>query len=124
MDSELLYQLALTQVPHIGFVHARILVQHFGPASAIFKASHHALEKIEGIGEIRARSITQFKSFAAAKKEIEILEKYKVMPLFMTEPAFPKRLLNCYDNPVLLFYKGRADLNASKMIAIVGTRSN
>jgi DNA processing protein len=124
MNSELLYQLALTQVPQIGFVQARILVQHFGSASAIFNASQHALEKIEGIGEIRARSITQFKAFAGAKNEIEFLEKYKVKPLFMTEPTFPRRLLNCYDHPVLLFYKGAADLNAEKMIAIVGTRSN
>src|SRR4051812_28114193 len=118
MHSELIYQLALTQVPQIGFVHARTLVHHFGSASAIFNASHHALEKIEGIGEIRARSITQFKSFASAKKEIEFLEKYKVTPLFMTEPSFPKRLLNCYDHPVLLYYKGTADLNANKIIAI------
>jgi DNA processing protein len=33
-------------------------------------------------------------------------------------------LLNCYDSPTLLFYKGTADLNASKVVAIVGTRSN
>jgi DNA processing protein len=42
----------------------------------------------------------------------------------MTDDAFPKRLLNCYDHPVLLFYKGTANLNASRVIAIVGTRSN
>jgi DNA processing protein len=33
-------------------------------------------------------------------------------------------LLNCYDSPTLLFYKGPADLNASKIVAIVGTRTN
>ena len=112
------------QVPHIGFVHGRILVQQFGSASAIFKASQHVLEKIEGIGEVRARSIRQFNNFASAEKEIRFLEKYKVSALFMTDEGFPKRLLNCYDHPVLLFYKGSADLNCPKVIAIVGTRSN
>ena len=33
-------------------------------------------------------------------------------------------MLNCYDSPTLLYYKGEADLNASKIIAIIGTRSN
>jgi DNA processing protein len=124
MDSELIFQLALTQVPQIGFVHARILVQQLGSASAIFKASHDTLEKIEGIGEVRARSIRHFSAFASAEKEIHFLEKYKVNALFMTAPEFPKRLLNCYDHPVLLFYKGSANLNASRVVAIVGTRTN
>ena len=63
MNSELLYQLALTEVPNIGCVHAKILAQHFGAAEKIFKAKQQLLEKIEGIGEVRARvnqSIHQF----------------------------------------------------------------
>jgi len=32
--------------------------------------------------------------------------------------------LNCYDSPTLLFYKGSADLNATKIISIVGTRTH
>src|SRR4030095_16656178 len=124
MNDELIYQIALTQVPQIGFVQARILVQQLGSASAIFKANQSTLEKIEGIGEIRARSIRKFSDFSESKKEIAFLEKYQVTPFFMTDPGYPQRLLNCYDFPVLLFYKGKANLNTSKIIAIVGTRSN
>jgi DNA processing protein len=32
--------------------------------------------------------------------------------------------LNCYDSPSLLYYKGEADLNTSKIVAIIGTRNN
>ena len=49
---------------------------------------------------------------------------FRFHPLFLSDPKYPQRLLNCYDAPVLLFYKGGADLNASKILAIVGTRSN
>ena len=42
----------------------------------------------------------------------------------MTDKDYPQRLLNCYDSPTLLYYRGTADLNASKIIAIVGTRNN
>jgi len=124
MNDELLYQIALTQVSHIGFVQARILVQHLGSASAIFKASPSSLEKIEGIGEVRANSIKKFSDFESARKEMNFLEKYQVKSLFMTDADYPQRLLHCYDLPVLLYYKGKTDLNATKIIAVVGTRSN
>jgi DNA processing protein len=124
MNSELLNQLALTLVPNIGDVQAKILINHFGDVSSIFKAKKSSLEKIEGIGEVRARSIKEFDDFHLAEHEIKFIEKYKIKTLFLTDADYPKRLLNCYDSPTLLFYKGTADLNASKIISIVGTRSN
>ncbi len=51
MSTERLYQLALTLVPNIGDVHAKILVNLFGNASSVFKAKKRELEKIEGIGD-------------------------------------------------------------------------
>ena len=122
--TELLYQLALTQVPNIGDVQARLLVQHFGEASAIFKASKKVLESIDGIGTVRAASIHGFRDFEAAEKEIRFLEQYKITPLFLTDAAYPKRLLHCTDAPSLLFYKGTTDLNTAKILAVVGTRSH
>jgi len=124
MHTELLYQLALTEVPNIGCVHAKVLAQEFGSAEKIFKAKQHLLEKIEGIGEIRAKAIKAFTNFSNAEEEIKFIEKYKIKPLFLTDKNYPKRLLNCYDSPTLLFYKGDADLNASKVVAIVGTRNH
>jgi DNA processing protein len=124
MNSELLNQLALTLVPNIGDVQAKILINHFGDATSIFKAKKTLLEKIEGIGEVRARSIKEFDDFHLAEHEIKFIEKYNIKTLFLTDADYPKRLLNCYDSPTLLFYKGSADLNTSKVLAIVGTRSN
>ena len=123
MNAELLYQLALTLVPNIGDVQSKILVQHFGDAAAIFKAKASTLEKIEGIGPFRASCIRAFQDFHLAEAEMKFIEKFKVQTLFLTDPAYPKRLLNCYDSPTLLFYKGTADLNASKIVGVVGTRS-
>ena len=124
MINDLLYQLALTEIPNIGWVQAKILAQHFGEAEKIFKAKQSTLEKIEGIGTIRANSIKNFTDFSPAEEEIKFLEKFKIQPLFITDKNYPQRLLNCYDSPTLLFYKGTADLNASKTISIVGTRTH
>jgi len=122
--TDLIYQLALTEVPNIGCVQAKILVQHIGEAEKIFKARQSTLEKIEGIGTVRAKSITAFTDFSSGEEEIKFIEKFKIKPLFITDKNYPQRLLNCYDSPTLLYYKGVADLNASKIVAIVGTRSH
>lgn len=124
LHPELIYRLALTMVPNIGDVQARILVQHFGAASAIFQAKTSVLEKIEGIGTVRAYSIKNFNDFHLAESELKFIEKFRIKPLFLTDDDYPRRLLNCYDAPTLLFYKGEADLNASRVIGIVGTRSH
>ncbi len=122
MQNELLYRIALTLVPHIGPVQARLLVDHFGTAASIFKAKKSTLEQLDGIGEIRAGSIRHFSGLPEAEKEMAFIDKYKISPLFLTDPQYPQRLLHCYDPPTLLYYRGGANLNAAKIIAIVGTR--
>jgi DNA processing protein len=124
MSNDLIYQIALTLVPNIGDVHAKALTLLYGSAEAVFKAKRKELESIEGIGIVRAKSIKEFNSFASSEEEIKFIEKYKITPLFITDDLYPKRLLNCYDSPVLLYYRGTADLNAPKIISIVGTRNN
>jgi DNA processing protein len=124
MHNDLPYQIALTLIPNIGDVHAKALVDIYGDAQSIFKAKRKELDHIEGIGTIRARSIKDFTDFSSAEAEIKFIEKYKITPLFITAENYPKRLLNCYDSPALLYYRGNADLNYSKIISIVGTRNN
>jgi DNA processing protein len=124
MHKDLLHQIALTLVPNIGDVRAKALLETFGDAESIFKTSKKNLENIEGIGSIAANSIKQFSDFKICEDEIKFIEKSKITPLFITDENYPQRLLNCYDSPTLLYYKGNANLNTTKIISIVGTRSN
>ncbi|TXI35104.1 MAG: DNA-protecting protein DprA [Niabella sp.] len=121
MHNNFLYQIALTLIPQIGCVQARILLEHL-PPEEIFKAKASTLEKIDGLGEVRVKQIKAFNQFEIAEKELAFIEKYKIQPLFISDEAYPKRLLNCYDAPVMLYYRGNAVLNQSKIIAIVGSR--
>ena len=121
-DDELLCFIALTQIPQIGAIQSRILLEHFGTASEIFRARKSLLEKIPGIGTIRTDNIFHFKDFRRAEQEIRFIEKYRIRPLLYYEDDYPKRLTQCADPPVLLYYKGNMDLNTSRVISIVGTR--
>lgn len=104
-------------------MHARVLVDQYGEAEKIFKSPLSLLEQIDGIGTARAKSIKSFSAFKQCEKEIHFIEKHKIQPLFIKDPDYPRRLLNCYDPPTLLFYRGSADLNMKKTVSIIGTRS-
>jgi DNA processing protein len=124
MHADLIYLISLTRVPQVGCVQARILLQQFGSAEAIFKSTAQTLEKIEGIGKIRAHSIKTFRDFDGSEKEIIFLQRYGIRALSLLDPEYPQRLLTAYDAPVILFYKGNAGLNPTRAISIVGTRRN
>ena len=124
MNDELLCRVALTLVPQIGDVHARSLVNIFGSAQAVFSAPKKELERMEGIGSIRATCIKKFNDFKTADNELEFISKYAITPLFFTDACYPKKLLQAYDCPVLLYYKGTADLNTARILSIVGTRNH
>lgn len=124
MDRDIVYQIALTMVPQIGDIHAASLLQHFKNAEAIFSAGRPVLDKIPGIGPVRSKSIKNFKDFDKAEKELEFTAKYGIQVVNRHHPAYPKRLLHCYDAPSLLYYKGNADLNTQRVLAIIGTRSH
>ena len=123
MDS-LQHQIALTLLPHIGPVTAKSLTNYCGSATAVFKASKRELLKIPGIGAAALHYLQRPEALLLAEKEMRFLEDHGVEALFYTDARYPYRLLQCFDAPVLIYFKG-SDLqllNADKVIAIVGTR--
>jgi DNA processing protein len=123
MKDDLLYQVALTLAPQIGPVQARMLVEHFGSAKAIFEAKKKELSMLPNMGDIRAKCIKEFTDFSMAEKELSFIEKYQIKPLWIKDGAYPKNLLHCYDAPILLYYKGTVDVNIAPVVSIIGTRS-
>ncbi len=122
MNSDLKYKIALTLIPNIGDILAKRLVAYCGGVEAVFNEKKAALEKIPGIGSAYAQSVINHKIFDRAEEEIKFIEKNNITPLFYLDKDYPKRLSHCEDNPVMLYFKGNCNLNAEKIISIVGTR--
>lgn len=57
-----------------------------------------------------------------AQKEIEFITKNNIDITYFTDENYPTRLTHAQDAPIILFSKGKCNLNASKVISIVGTR--
>jgi DNA processing protein len=118
----LIYKLALTLIPGVGSVNGKSLVAYCGGVKAVFMEKKRALLKIPGIGEQTINAIANHNVFGRAEEELSFIEKNKIVPLFYLDKEYPIRLKHCHDSPLMLYYKGTSDLNAPKVIAMVGTR--
>ncbi len=123
LQNELLYQIALTSIDGVGDVLAKNLLAYCGNTKTIFETKKADLLKIAGIGEYVAGSIAN-SSFLlkSAEKEMRFIEENNIRTLFFTDVDYPQRLKYCNDSPVLLYYKGNANLNAERIVSVVGTR--
>lgn len=121
-EDALLYKVALSMVPGIGGVLARTLITYVGSVEGIFRESEHALMKIPGIGEVHARSIRESNTLGRAAEELVFADKNEVRVSFYLDEGYPRRFLQCADAPILFYFRGNGNLDAGKIISIVGTR--
>lgn len=119
-----LYQIALTLIPKIGDVLVRQLISYCGSAEQAFKTPIPKLLKIPNIGQVIAQNMQDKSVLENAWKIIQEADKQEVELLFYTDKNYPNRLKQLYDSPVLMYYKGKADLNIQRTVAIVGTRQS
>ncbi len=124
MDQKaLLYTLALSQVPGIGSVIGKQLITHFGDAESVFRRYRELLDGKPSLVPVIGEALRDKEFWKRTEAEMKFIEKYRLKVLFFQDEDYPYRLAECYDSPVFLFYKGSADLNAGKVVAVVGTRS-
>ncbi len=122
-NMSLVHKLALSLIKGIGPALSKSLLSYFGNAEAVFAANRVQLMKIEGIGEKTTNAILHNSAIEDAKEHLKFLIRHEIKVLFYTDSDYPRRLRNCYDAPLLLYYKGNADLNHSRIVSIVGTRN-
>lgn len=121
-DPLLKYKIALEIIPHIGSVTAKKLIAYCGNVDEVFNQPKKALLKIPGVGSLLAHEVYNQKVLDRAEKEIEIMGKYNIRPIYYLDDDYPERLKMCEDSPILLYYKGNTPLSPSKVLSIVGTR--
>ena len=119
-----IHKIALTFIKSIGPVNAKNLLAYCGSAEAVFSASRKQLLEIPGIGGKTVDEILKTNALERAEAELKFVEKHGIEVLFFSDENYPRRLKNCFDSPILLYFKGKADLNHPRIISIVGTRNS
>jgi DNA processing protein len=125
-EDDILHLIALTYVENLGDVGIKNLVAYSSGISEIFKMKKGFLAEIPGISEAGAarmyKALRSKDIFVAAEKQLKFIHKRKARVLSFWDNDYPRRLKSCHDSPVYMFLDGNADLNAEKVLGIVGTR--
>ena len=119
-----LYWLTFSMIPGVGGKTARQLLDIIPNPEDLFLESRKGLETIFGNRTKIIDAILSKSMFAQAENELKFIETHKIQLLTYADDRYPQRLrrIECGDTPVVLFYKGSADLNAQRVVSIVGTR--
>lgn len=122
-QQEIINTIALVRTSFFSIAELHQLYQRLGSATSIIE---HKNNLPDVIPEISPRFISALKNLdeplRRAEIELEYDLKYGITPLCLNDTAYPQRFKDCDDAPLMLFYKGNADLNQRRILSIVGTR--
>lgn len=107
-SEEIFYTIALTRMTGFSQAMALQLYRTAGSGKAVYE-QHRDLGNWD-------------EALRRAAAEMEFIEKNGIQALTLNDAAYPQRLKECADAPIILYYKGVADLNRQHVINIVGTR--
>ena len=113
--------LALTLTPGLGPTRAKRLVEFFGGAEAVFKATLTELEAA-GLPAQAAQALATGHSLELAQDESAKAATAGIRCITIDDPEYPERLRQIYDPPLVLYVRGPVEALARPGIAVIGTR--
>ena len=121
-NDEHICSIALTLCPGIGHIGAKRLIEGMGSAVDIFQHRKELPEILTGISPSVVSALDCPAAFLRAEHEMEFVAKNRLSCLALRDEAYPSRLRECEDAPLVLFFKGSTDFNRLRVINMVGTR--
>lgn len=118
-----LNMLALSRVPGVGPSVAKKLIAYCGGTEEVFRKSPAFYERIPGIGKVLSKAVSENRPLEEAQRDMDACDRQGIRIVTFLDREFPQRLNHCPDAPLLLYIKGKADLNAQRTLSIVGTRN-
>ena len=96
-------------------------------AMCLYKKYESATLALEHLDEVPARFRKKVlealpEAQERAKVELEFCKQKNIQVLIFSDEGYPARLRECEDAPLVLFYRGVANLNEKRIISVVGTR--
>lgn len=122
-SQEIINTIALTRINYFSLAGMLELYRRLGSATEVMD---HRDNIRDVLPDATQRLIDALKDVSEplrrAEAELEYDEAHGITPLTMNDTRYPSRLRECDDAPLMLFYKGNADLNRARVLSIVGTR--
>lgn len=123
LPPEAVCAMALTRVRGLSFTAALQLYRAAGTATRLFE---HRADLRALLPEVHPRAAAALQdaddALRRAEAEWDFCRQKGIDVLCLQDEAYPARLRECPDAPVVLYYKGTPCLSAGHVVAVVGTR--
>ena len=115
--------MALTQMTSLSVTNLHLLIQELGSAVTIYENRNDLRQVLPSASKKTLDGMGHFDTYLArAEQELEFCRKGRIQCLGLNDEGYPQRLRDCNDAPILLYYRGTANLNTQHIVSMVGTR--
>ena len=112
--------LSRVQVPQLALI--RELLETVGSAKELLENGDNIGDIVPGASPRLHQLLCDRSLVEYAEREMEFIESKGIKLICYGDVAYPCRLAECADAPLVLHSLGNADLNARRIVSIVGTR--
>lgn len=117
------YWFWINNITGIANIKLRYLFKVFDTPEDIYKASDKMFEGVMGIKPDDIYSIKESRKSEYIYREYSELDKKGIKFTYPGKYNYPERLMNIYDYPYIIYYKGRLPQSDVPSVAIVGARN-
>ena len=122
-EREIMCAMALTRVNFYNIAGLHELYDAFGSATDIIENKDNIKDVLPYCSDRVIHGLSSINEvWQRVETEMEFAEKNKIDILCIGDARYPQRMKECGDAPLILYFKGNADLNCRRVINIVGTR--
>lgn len=124
-EKELIYAMALSRIPSVGYHWALELYNKVGNATVLYENYKDLRSMVPEVTEHLQNQMLTFPDHVAeAERELEFMNRFQIQGLVYGDMDYPCRLRECPDAPLVLFFKGQSleVLNRKRIVSMVGTR--
>ena len=118
-----IYMLWLSSlVHHVGSRKLNVLLEKFGSAGAVFKASAEAIREYMPLAHVAYHYLCEHKNLEYIETLLDKLESLGIAYISRDNPRFPALLKEIPDPPVGIFFIGTLPSDSTEKVAIIGSR--
>lgn len=122
-EREIISSIALSQITNCSLEGLHELYSRAGSASAVLEYRNNIQDLLP---DATPRLIEAFKHtdlyIKKAEQEYQWDLKGHIQAIPMNDERYPQRLRECVDAPIVIYYRGNADLNSKRVVSVIGTR--
>ena len=119
-----IYRIALSKLNGIGPIRAAQVLSKLENINFLFESTLQEIKIQTGLSESFLRALKREEAINLAEKQLNFNHKNGISTHFFLDSTYPRRLRQCSDAPIVIYTKGKMDLNHTQIVSIVGTRNH